>query len=110
MPLPYETIRLSQEAVTVGPDGGRTRTESFGIDILAEPVEAASVRREVEATLVFDYDIEFHVRRLPSIENVDTKWKLRARGGDWQIVRVRRFPAAGGSRDRMLGIQAKRPQ
>ena len=108
MPNARQQIKLEHIALTTGADGGRREQVVGTLDLFATVVDEPTVRREEESTVVFDFDNEFQVRRIPFTELVDKTSRLTVDGERWDIV-SRRFFGRGG-RERWVGIQAKRPQ
>ena len=103
-----ELITLTPVAFTSGGRGEKVKSLGTPVEVYAIPEDAPEISALEEATAVFNYDTEFQVRRLPSLEAVDSKWELTARGVRWTIRRARFF-ARNGGRERWIGIQAVRP-
>ena len=101
-----ELITLTPVTIGRGSSGQKQKTLGDPIQMLAIGVDAPAQTAVEEATAVFNYDTEFRIRRVASVETVDKDWDLEARGVRWDIRRVRRFAALNSTRERWLGIQA----
>ena len=104
-----ERITLTPVTIVDWPGEVGQAVERLGTPIsIRAKVKDISGSEVIEDRVVFDSaETEFEIRLVRAVEKITTRWKLRARGLDWEIRRALRKSAPGGSGNAYLVIRAR---